>query len=119
MNDDATPRQLRGWTAVQWGRPLRPLGTLMLVLTALSGLCYFLVGGTAESVPPWLYALFCAAILTFAAGLFFFFSGMVKAIRESHAGYTTTGGLYPELPQLDQRGEVLRTPEEREVDRAR
>ena len=104
---------LKGWTAVEWGRPLRLFGILSFILAALSGVCYFLVGGTAESVPGWLYAIFGATVLNFVAGFFFFFSMYIKAIRESRAGYTTTAALYPELPQLDQSGQVLRTPEER------
>lgn len=84
-----------------------------MIFAGLSGACYFLVGGTAESIPWWLYFIFGVAVLNFVAGMVFFFSMLVKAVRESRAGYTTSAGLYPELPQLDRSGRVLRTPAER------
>ncbi|WP_395244020.1 hypothetical protein ACGGZK_18145 [Agromyces sp. MMS24-K17] len=112
-NSNNTPIMLKGWTATQWGRPLRSFGILLIVLAGLSAVCYFLVGGTAESVPLWLYLVFGVTGLAFIAGMTFFFSGLFKAIREGRAGYTTTDRLYPELPQLDHEGRILRTPAER------
>src|SRR5688572_14879680 len=90
--DSVAPKKLKGWTAVEWGRPLRLFGVLSMIFAALSGACYLLVGGTAESIPWWLYVIFAATALNFATGMVFLLSGMVKAIRESRAGYTTTAG---------------------------
>ena len=98
-----------GWSARQWGGPLKPLGTVLIFLTVVSAAAYFLTGATAETVPPWLYVLIALMIATYAAGMFFLFAGLIKAIREAKAGYTTTVGGYPELPQLDSKtGNVLR-----------
>jgi hypothetical protein len=102
---------LPGLSAEQWSRPLRPLGTVVMCITFVAGAAYFLMGGKAETVPPWLYAIFALALVIFFVGMFVMFAGLLKAIRESKAGYTTTGGAYPELPQLDSKtGEVLREP---------
>ncbi|MDH6238546.1 hypothetical protein [Cryobacterium sp. CG_9.6] len=41
--------------------------------------------------------------------MFIYFAVAIKAARESKAEYTTTGGMYPKLPQLESRtGVVLR-----------
>ena len=48
---------LPGLTAEQWGRPLQPLCTVDVFLTAVSAGAYFLTGATAETVPPWLYII--------------------------------------------------------------
>jgi hypothetical protein len=106
---------LPGLTAEQWGRPLRPLSTVLLSLTAIGAAAYFLTGATAETVPPWLYVVFALAILNAAAVTFVVFAGLLKAIKESKAGYTTTGGAYPELPQFDSKtGDVLGEAGQRE-----
>jgi len=100
---------LPGWSARQWGGPLRPLGTVLIFLTVVSAAAYFLTGATAETVPPWLYVLIALTIATYAAGAFILVAGLIKAIREAKAGYTTTVGGYPELPQLDSKtGNVVR-----------
>jgi len=100
---------LPGWTARQWGRPLKALGVGLLTFTWGGGAAYFLIGATAETVPLWLYVIFALAVLTFLAVWFTYFAAMIKAIREAKAGYTTTGGMYPELPQLDSKtGDVIR-----------
>ena len=100
---------LPGLSARQWGGPLRPLGTVLIFLTVVSAAAYFLTGATAETVPPWLYVLIALTLAAFAVSMFILFAGLIKAIREAKAGYTTTGGGYPELPQLDSKtGNVLR-----------
>jgi len=100
---------LPGLSASQWGGPLRPLGTVLIFLTVVSAAAYLLTGATAETVPPWLYVLIALTLATFAVSMFVMFAMYIKAIREAKAGYTTTGGGYPELPQLDSKtGNVLR-----------
>ena len=100
---------LPGLTAEQWGRPLRPLCTVDVFLTVVSAGAYFLTGATAETVPPWLYIIVALTLVGFSAAVFIMFAGLLKAIKESKVGYTTTGGAYPELPQLDSTtGKVLR-----------
>ena len=109
MNEIKKSDMLLGLTAEQWSRPLRLLSTVLLSLTAVGAAAYFLTGATAETVPPWLYVVFALAILNAAIVTFVVFAGLLKAIKESKAGYTTTGGAYPDLPQLDSKtGEVLR-----------
>ncbi|WP_217424035.1 hypothetical protein [Agromyces sp. Marseille-P2726] len=101
-------------SAEQWGRPLKFLSTSLVVIASAFGAGYFLSGATAESIPAWLFLLFVVMGVNFAAVIVVSLSGMIKAVRESRAGYSTTAGLYPELPQLDSRtGELLKTPEER------
>lgn len=100
---------LRGLSAEQWGRLLRPIAIVMLSITAVAAAAYFLTGATAETVPPWLYVIFALLVVSLSATVFVMFAGLEKARRESKAGYTTTGGMYPELSQFDSRtGEVLR-----------
>ena len=100
---------LPGWSARQWGGPLSSLCMVGVFLTVVSAAAYFLTGATAETVPPWLYVLIALTLATFAASMFVMFAMYIKAIREAKAGYTTTGGGYPELPQLDSKtGNVLR-----------
>ena len=100
---------LPGWSARQWGGPLSSFCIAGVFLTVVSAASYFLTGATAETVPPWLYVLIALTLATFAASMFIMFAGLIKAIREAKAGYTTTGGGYPELPQLDSKtGNVLR-----------
>ena len=100
---------LPGRTAEAWGRPLRLLSTVLFLLTAVGAAAYFLTGATAETVPPWLFVVFASATLNAAVVIFVVLAGLLKAITESRAGYTTTGGAYPELPQLDSTtGKVLR-----------
>lgn len=114
VNEKNKSGMLPGRSAEQWARGLRPLGATYLSLTILGAAAYFLIGATAETVPLWLYILFILAIVGFGIGMFVYFATLVKAIRESKAGYTTTGGMYPELPQLDsETGEVLRKAGER------
>lgn len=103
------PVMLRGRTAEQWSRPLRPLATILLAIALVFGASYFLTGATADTVPIWVLAIMALMGLTFALEMFFVFAVLFKAIRESKAGYTTTGRMYPELPQLDsETGEVVR-----------
>ncbi|KQO98380.1 hypothetical protein ASF30_09985 [Leifsonia sp. Leaf264] len=99
---------LKGWTAFEWARPLRPTTHVMLSLTVVCLIGYFAVGGTAEAVTWWLSILIGLLVASFVLTLVFYFTAMVKAIRESRAGYTTTAGMYPELPQLDRDGRVIR-----------
>ena len=103
------PKMLPGWSARQWGGPLRSLCTVLVFLTVIFAAAYFLTGATAETVPPWLYVLIALTFATYAVSMFILFAGLIKAIREAKAGYTTTVGMYPELPQLDSKtGNVLR-----------
>ena len=103
------PNMLPGLSARQWGGPLRSLCTVGVFLMVVSAAAYFLTGATAETVPPWLYVLIALTLATYAVLMFILFAGLIKAIREAKAGYTTTGGGYPELPQLDPKtGNVLR-----------
>lgn len=100
---------LKGRTAERWSRPLRTLRILQVAVMIAFGASYFLSGATAETVAPWVVALMVLMLLVFAVGMFFVFAVYVKAIREAKAGYTTTGGMYPELPQLDsETGVVVR-----------
>jgi len=100
---------LPGLAAAQWARPLGPLAGIMMALAFISGGCYFASGATAETVQPWLYALFAATILLILADIFVLFAMLFKAVREERAGYTTTGGMSPKVPQVDYlTGEVLR-----------
>ena len=109
VNGMSEPKMLPGWSARQWGGPLRSLCTVLVFLTVVSAAAYFLTSATAETVPPWLYVLIVLTLATFAVSMFVMFAGLIKAIREAKAGYTTTGGGYPELPQLDSKtGSVLR-----------
>lgn len=104
-NSDMLP----GLAAAQWARPLQPVGKIGITTTLLAGAAYFVTGTTAETVPPWMYALFAVPITIYCVVIFVMFAMLVKAHREAQAGYTTTGGIYPELPQLDSlTGEVLR-----------
>ena len=109
VNGMAEPKMLPGLSARQWGGPLSSLCMVVAFLTVVSAAAYFLTGATAETVPPWLYVLITLTLATFAVSMFIMFAGLIKAIREAKAGYTTTGGGYPELPQLDSKtGNVLR-----------
>ena len=100
---------LPGLSARQWASPLQPLCIVLVLLTVISAAAYFLTGATAETVPLWLYVLIALTLATFAVSMFVMFAMYIKAIREAKAGYTTTGGGYPELPQLDSKtGNVLR-----------
>jgi len=100
---------LPGWTAEQWSRPSGPLGRVGISLALISGAGYFLSGSTAATVPGWLYALFAVTIANYLVAMYFLFALMVKAHREAKAGYTTTGGMHSEVPQVDSlTGEVLR-----------
>ena len=109
MNEMNQPDMLPGLTAEQWGRPLRPLCAVDVFLTVVSAAAYFLTGATAETVPPWLYVIVALTLVVFSVAMFVMFAALLKAIKESKAGYTTTGGAYPELPQLDSdTGDVLR-----------
>ena len=100
---------LPGWSARQWASPLQSLCIVLVLLTVISAAAYFLTGATAETVPPWLYVLIALTLVTYAVSIFVTFAVLIKAVRESKAGYTTTGGGYPELPQLDSKtGNVLR-----------
>lgn len=108
------PDTLPGLTAEQWGRPLRPLCTVDVFLTVVSAAAYFLTGATAETVPPWLYVIVALTLVVFSVAMFVMFAALLKAVKESKAGYTTTGGAYPELPQLDSKtGEILREAKQR------
>lgn len=103
------PEMLGGRTAEQWSRTLVPLSTTTLVLGGVVFVSYFLTGGTAATVPVWLYVMVVLAAVSFCTLMVNIFAMLFKAIREGKAGYTTTGGMYPELPQLDsETGEVLR-----------
>ena len=103
------PDMLSGLTAEQWSRPLSPLGKVVMSITLVAALAYFVTGSMAETVPPWMYALFALVIALFLLLFFVMIAFTVKASREAKAGYTTTGGLHPEVPQLDSRtGEVVR-----------
>ena len=85
------------------------VGVFLTVISAVSAAAYFLTGATAETVPPWLYVLIALTLATYAVSMFIVFAMYIKAVREAKAGYTTTGGAYPELPQLDSKtGNVLR-----------
>ena len=109
VNGMAEPKMLPGWSARQWGSPLRSLCTVLVFLTVVSAAAYFLTGATAETVPPWLYVLIALTLACYAVSMFVMFAMYLKAVREAKAGYTTTGGAYPELPQLDSKtGNVLR-----------
>ena len=109
VNGMSEPKMLPGWSARQWGGPLRSLCTVLVFLTVVSAAAYFLTSATAETVPPWFYVLIVLTLATFAVSMFVMFAGLIKAIREAKAGYTTTGRGYPELPQLDSKtGSVLR-----------
>ena len=100
---------LPGLTAEQWARPLQPLAKVLMSLTIIFGAAYFLSGSTAATVPPWLYALLGVTTTVYLAATFIAFALIVKARREAKAGYTTTGGMHPEVPQIDSlTGEVLR-----------
>ncbi|KFF59139.1 hypothetical protein JF66_13450 [Cryobacterium sp. MLB-32] len=80
-----------------------------MTLGFISGGAYFVSGATAETVQPWLYALLAAAILLFSVVMFLSCAVLVGAVREETAGYTTTGGMSPHVPQLNYlTGEVVR-----------
>ena len=109
VNGVTEPDTLPGWSARQWGGPLSSLCTVLVFLTVGSAAAYFLTGATAETVPPWLCVLIALTLATYAVSMFIVFAMYIKAVREAKAGYTTTGGAYPELPQLDSKtGNVLR-----------
>lgn len=100
---------LPGRAASQRSRPLGPLSGILMALGFISGASYFLSGATAETVQPWLYALFAVTIMLFFVVMFVVFAVMFRAVREEKAGYTTTGGMSPQVPQLDYlTGEVVR-----------
>jgi len=100
---------LPGLAAAQWARPLGPLAGVMMAVAFMSGGAYFVSGATAETAEPWLYVLFAVTILLIFADTFVLFAMLFKAVREEKAGYTTTGGMSPKVPQIDySTGEVLR-----------
>ena len=101
---------LSGRSAEEWARSLRPLCLVMFSLTAVAAVAYFGLGVTANTVPWWLYVLAALVVVSYVLVASTLIATLLKAIRESKAGYTTTGGYFPELPQLDSKtGEVLRT----------
>jgi hypothetical protein len=56
-----------------------------------------------------LYALWAAPCALFLVFYFLLIAFVFKARREARAGYTTTGGMHPEVPQIDyETGKVLR-----------
>jgi len=100
---------LSGRSAEQWARYLRPLCLVMFALTTATAVAYFGLGVTADTVPRWLYAMAGLVVVSYVLVAFTLIATLLKAIRESKAGYTTRSGYYPELPQIDSRtGEVLR-----------
>lgn len=100
---------LPGLAAAQWVRFLAPLSKVVMVLSLIDLAVYVVTGATAETVPPWMYALFAVTITIFFVVILLMFAGLEKGHREANAGYTTTGGKYPEVPQLDSRtGKVVR-----------
>ena len=106
---------LSGRSAEQWARSLRPLCLVMFLLTTVAAVAYFGSGVTADTVPWWLYAIAGLVVVSYGLVVFTLITTLLKAIRESKAGYTTTSGYYRELPQLDSRtGKVLRKAAERE-----
>ena len=48
---------LSGAPADQWAGRIRPSATATIPVALIAGAAYFLTGSTAETVPPWLYAL--------------------------------------------------------------
>ena len=72
---------LRGLSAEQGGRPLRPMATVMLSITAVFAAVCFLTGATAKTVPPWLYAIVALLIVSCSTSMFVMFAVPVKAIR--------------------------------------
>ena len=104
-----TPELLSGLSAAQWARPLRNLSRAVFLLVFIAGGAYFASGATAETVPPWLFALWAITFATCGATYFITIAMLRKARREAKAGYTTTGGMHPEVPQIDyETGKVLR-----------
>jgi len=100
---------LPGLAASQWSRPLGPLAGIMMAAAFIFGISYVVSGATADTIQPWLYALFAVTILLFSVVLYLTLAVYFRAYREVKAGYTTTGGMSPQVPQLDYRtGEVLR-----------
>jgi len=100
---------LPGLAAAQWARPLGALARIMMVVAFISGGSYFISGASAETVQPWLYALFAVTIILIFVDIFVLFAMLFKAVREEKAGYTTTGGMSPKVPQIDYlTGEILR-----------
>jgi hypothetical protein len=87
----------------------------MFALTTVTAVAYFGLGVTADTVPWWLYAMAGVVVVSYVVVAFTLIATLLKVIRESKAGYTTTGGYYPDLPQIDFRtGEVLRKAAEGE-----
>jgi hypothetical protein len=100
---------LSGKTAEQLGRPLRPLGGTTLFLGFFAGAAYFVSGTTAETAELWMYILLALPVVMLLIAWGFAVVAVVKGEREQKAGYTTTGGAYPHVPQVDSKtGEVLR-----------
>lgn len=98
-----------GLTAEQWSRPSVPLGKIRISLVFISGAAYFASGSSAETIPPWLFALFAVTITNYFIAMFILFTFIGTAHREAKAGYTTTGGIHAEVPQIESlTGDVLR-----------
>lgn len=105
------PKMLPGRTAEQWSKPIFKLSHITLGFTAITAVLYFAMGLTASTIPIWFWVLAVCTVGSFLAGLFSASALLWKASREAKAGYTTTGGGYFDLPQLDSvTGEVLRRP---------
>ena len=103
MNELNKSDMLPGQAAAQWSRPLGPLSGILMALGCISGGGYFVSDATVETIQPWLCALFAVTILLFSVVMFLSCSVFVTAVREEKAGYTTTGGMSPHVPQLDYR----------------
>ncbi|WP_231556544.1 hypothetical protein, partial [Cryobacterium sp. MLB-32] len=109
VNDMKKSDMLAGRTAEQWSGPVRFLARILFSTGVISGALYFVTGSTAETVPLWLYVIFGVTIVIFVVAFLVYCAFALKAHREAKAGYTTTGGLYPKVPQVDSlTGEVLR-----------
>ena len=104
---------LAGRTAEQWSTPLFRLTYVMLGFTAVTAVSYFAAGLTASTIPIWFWVLVACVVGSFAACCYASVALLWKAHREAKAGYTTTGGGYFDLPQLDSvTGTILRRPGE-------
>ncbi|MDH6238544.1 hypothetical protein [Cryobacterium sp. CG_9.6] len=101
---------LPGRSAEEWSRGIGPFVLSSMLLAVIFVPAYVLSGATAATAPIWLYALFVVMLLLFFAGMFVFLAAAFKAMREAKAGYTTTGGQYPNLPQLESRTGVVIRP---------
>lgn len=102
---------LPGRTAAQWSKPLFRLAYVTSGFTAVTFVLYFAAGLTASTIPIWFWVLVVCVVGSFAASLYGAGALLWKAHREAKAGYTTTGGGFFDLPQLDSvTGKVLRRP---------